>query len=78
MDEVAAELGETMFVPYLENYACIFDTILPPHLSKDIRNYHKHNMQVQFPVTCWLVDKRYLRYPTEEEAMRLCTVMWCK
>ena len=51
---------------------------IPGFLPPDIRRYLKYQAYPQYAVLYWLADKGYLRYPTVEEAKRLCTVVWCE
>lgn len=77
LDEIIAELGEDMFADYIEKFAEIFNKEIPDFVSKEERVYHKYKIYPQYAILYWLSDNGYLRYPTEEEAKRLCTVVWC-
>lgn len=61
---------------YIEGFADAFDKELPPFLSKEERIYHRYKIYPQYAVLYWLSDNGYLRYPTDEEAKRLCTLVW--
>ena len=77
IDDITSDLGQTFFVEYIEGFGEIFETTLPSTLSKEERAYHKYKIYPQYAVLYWLADKGCLRYPTKEEAKRLCTVVWC-
>lgn len=77
LDEIIAELGETLFADYIDDFAIAFEKELPAFISKEERIYHKYKIYPQYAVLYWLTDNGYLRYPTDEEAKRLCTVVWC-
>lgn len=77
-EEIISELGETLFVPYIEEFAKQFDQVIPKFISVEERNYHKYKIYPQYAILYWLSDQGYLRYPSEEEAKRMCTVVWRK
>lgn len=76
LDEMYAKLGKEMFTDYIEGFAEEFDKEIPDFISKDERAYLKYKIYPQYAVLYWLADKGLLRYPTPEEAKRLCTVVW--
>jgi RNA polymerase sigma factor (sigma-70 family) len=76
LEEIYAELGEEMFVEYIENYAKIFENEIPDFITSAERIYHKYKIYPQYAVLYWLSDHNRLRYPTKEEAKRLCTLVW--
>jgi len=78
LDEIVEELGEELFAPYIERFAEWFEQELPDFITKEERNYHKYKIYPQYAILYWLTEQGYLRYPTEEEAKRLCTVVWRK
>ena len=63
---------------FIEGYARTMEKEIPGFLPPDIRRYLKYQAYPQYAVLYWLADKGYLRYPTVEEAKRLCTVVWCE
>jgi DNA-binding MarR family transcriptional regulator len=77
LDDIISELGETLFAPFVEGFAEIFETTLPSTLSKEERNYNKFKITPHYAVLYWLADKNLLRFPTDDEAKRLCTAVWC-
>ncbi len=76
LDEILAELGEEIFIDYIEKYANSFEKEIPDFISSEERVYHKYKIYPQYAVLYWLTDNDFLRYPTDEEAKRLCTVVW--
>jgi len=76
LDEIIEEVGETCFAGYIEAFAEIYDKELPQFITKGERAYHKGNIYTDYAVLYWLSKNGYLRYPTEEEARCLCTVVW--
>ena len=85
------ELSDAMVTRYAKKilgfaYTKAHDTCLaenlaqeiPSFISKEERNYLKYQLYPQYAVLYWLSDNGLLRYPTDEEAMRLCTVVWCE
>jgi len=77
MDEIVEEVGENLFVDYIEAYAEIIEKELPAFITKEERIYHKGVLVPWYAVLYWLSSNGYLRYPTEEEAKRLCIIVWC-
>jgi len=75
--ELERELVEDTFPSYIANYAEIIDEHIPRFVSEDERSFVKHDIGPQYAVVYWLSDHCCLRYPTDEEARRLCTVAWC-
>jgi hypothetical protein len=43
----------------------------------DQKNYLKYSGSPQHAVLYWLADNGFLRYPNDEEAKRICSVVWC-
>lgn len=78
LDEIVAELGEEMFADYIERFAGQFEAEIPGFVSKEERIYHKYKIFPQYAILYSLAEHGYLRYPDEEEAKRLCTVVWHK
>ena len=78
MDIIEKEAGQTLFTGFIEGYARTMEKEIPGFLPPDIRRYLKYQAYPQYAVLYWLADKGYLRYPTVEEAKRLCTVVWCE
>jgi len=77
IDEIIGELGEDLFADYIEKWAKLFDDEIPAFISKEERIYHRYKIYPQYAILYWLADNGVLRYPTDEEAKRLCTVVWC-
>jgi len=77
LDEIIVELGEHFFVDYIEKFAEMFAKELPEFISKGERDYHASRIYPQYAVLYWLAGNGLLRYPSVEEAKRLCTVVWC-
>jgi RNA polymerase sigma factor (sigma-70 family) len=79
LDEIAAELGEDMFVEYIEGVGRLFESEIPTFLSEDERLYVKTSRfsSVHHTVLYLLEDMGLLRSPTDDEAKRLATVVFC-
>jgi len=78
LDVVQKEAGETLFIPFIEGFVNAIEKEIPPFISDDERAYQKYQAYPQHAVLYWLADNGLLRYPTDEEAKRLCTVVWCE
>ena len=76
LDEILTELGEEIFVDYIEKYANLFEKEIPDFISSEEKIYHKYKIYPHYAVLYWLSNNNFLHYPTEEEAKRLCTVVW--
>lgn len=76
LNEIKEELSLEIFVPYIEKFAKVFEKEIPGFLSKEEKIYHLYKIPNQYAVLYWLSDNGFLRYPTDEEAKRLCTVVW--
>ncbi len=74
--EIYAELGADMFADYIEKYSIMFGKEIPDFISKEERTYHKFRVFPQYTILYWLADNNLLCYPINEEAKRLCTVVW--
>lgn len=77
LNEIVDELGINMLVDYIENFAKTFEKEIPDFISIEERIYHKYKVYPQYAILYWMSDNNLLRYPTDEEAKRLCTVVWC-
>jgi RNA polymerase sigma factor (sigma-70 family) len=77
-EDIKAETGAELFSDYINNYAQQFEKHIPLFVSKDERYYASHSIYPHYAVLYHLADAGYLRYPTEEEAKRLCTILWCQ
>jgi hypothetical protein len=78
LDKIQKEISETIFIDYIEGLARVIEKEIPPFISKDQKNYIEYSAQPQHAVLYWLADNGLLRYPDDEEAKRLCTVVWCE
>lgn len=76
LDDIVAELGENLFADYIDSFAEIFEKELPSFITKEERIYHRDKIYPQYAALYWLATNGYLRYPTDEEAKRLCTIVW--
>lgn len=76
LSEINAELGEDLFIEYIENFAKMFAKEIPDFIPKEETIFHQYHFYPQFAVLYWLADNNLLRYPSDEEAKRLCTVVW--
>jgi RNA polymerase sigma factor (sigma-70 family) len=79
LDEIAAELGEDMFVECIEGVGRLFEPEIPAFLSEDERLYVKTTRfsAVHYAILYMLENNGFLRSPTDDEAKCLCTVVWC-
>jgi RNA polymerase sigma factor (sigma-70 family) len=77
-NDIKEELGEDLFADYINNYAKQFEKYIPSFVSKDEKYYIAHKIYPHYAVLYYLADKGCLRYPTDDEAKRLCTVLWCE
>ncbi len=78
LDIIQKEAGETLFTPFIEGFAEMIEKEIPSFVSADERVYLKYQAYPQYAVLYWLSDNGYLKYPSDEEAKRLCTVVWCE
>lgn len=76
LSEIYAELGEDLFIEYIENFAKMFAKEIPDFIPKEETIFHQYQIYPQYAVLYWLADNNLLRYPSNEEAKRLCTVAW--
>jgi len=77
ISELEREFVQDVFPSYIEDYAATIDEHIPSFISEDERYFVSHDIGPHYAVLYWLSDHGYLRYPTDEEARRLCTVVWC-
>jgi hypothetical protein len=75
---VYADIGENLFADFIVGFAAHIEKEIPSFIGKDERTYLKYQAYPQYAVLYWLADNGLLRYPDDEEAKRLCTVVWCK
>jgi RNA polymerase sigma factor (sigma-70 family) len=78
LDKIQKEICETLFEGFIEGFADAMEKEIPSFISRDEKIYLKYSAYPQYAVLYWLADNGFLRYPTEEEAKRLCTVVWCE
>ncbi|MDR0314167.1 MAG: hypothetical protein LBI14_11300, partial [Treponema sp.] len=78
LDKIQKEIGETLFAGLIEGFAEAMEKEIPSFISKDEKTYLKYSAYPQYALLCWLVDNGLLRDPTDEEAKRLSTVVWCE
>jgi hypothetical protein len=74
---IQKEIGETLFADCIEGLAQVIDKEIPPFIMNDQKNYIKYSGSPQHAVLYWLADNGHLRYPNDEEAKRICSVVWC-
>lgn len=72
------DIGENIFAEFIEGFTRELESEIPPFISNAERIYLKYQAYPQYSVLYWLSDNGLLRYPTDEEAKRLCTIVWCK
>jgi len=78
LEIIQKEAGEMLFASFIEEFASTIEKEIPTFVSSDERIYLKYQAYPQFAVLYWLSDNGLLRYPTDEEAKRLSTVVWCE
>jgi RNA polymerase sigma factor (sigma-70 family) len=76
INEMINEVGDDFFADYLEDYARQFESEIPRFLSKEEQSYHRFKLSPHYAILYWLTDNGYLRYPDDEEAKRMCTIVW--
>ena len=76
IDEAKAEVGSDVFEPYIKNFAKMYVKEIPDFVPEADRIHFSNNIYPQYAVLYYLSDNGYLRYPDNEEAKRLCTVVW--
>jgi len=62
----------------IEKFSAEIDKEIPAFISKEERTYLKYQLYPQHAVLYRLSDNGLLRFPTDEEAKRMCTVVWCE
>jgi len=72
------DIGQNIFVDFIEGFAAEIQKEIPPFISENERIYLKYQAYPQYSVLYWLADNGLLRYPSDEEAKRLSTIIWCK
>ena len=72
------DIGQNIFASFIEGFAAEIEKEIPPFIGKDERTYLKYQAYPQYAVLYWASDNGLLRYPTDEEAKRLSTIVWCK
>ena len=75
---IQQEIGGGLFNDLIEAFASAMEKEIPPFVSEDERVYLKYSAYPQAAVLYRAADNGLLRYPTDEEAKRLCTVVWCE
>ena len=76
-EKIHFDVGQNIFADFIEGFAIEIQKEIPPFISKDERIYLKYQAYPQYSVLYWLADNGLLRYPTDEEAKRLSTIIWC-
>jgi hypothetical protein len=74
--EIYNELGETMLTDYILKFAEYIESEIPRFIGEDEKNYLRFAAYPQYAILYWLQDNGFLRVPTDEEAKRLCSVVW--
>ena len=72
------DIGHNIFADFIEGFAAEIEKEIPPFIGNDERIYLKYQAYPQYAVLYWAADNGLLRYPTDEEAKRLSTIVWCK
>jgi len=75
-EKIQNEVGQNIFSDLIEKYAEMIEKELPSFLSKTEKTYYKYQLYPQYAVLYRLSDIGLLRYPTDEEAKRLSTIIW--
>ncbi|MDL2287403.1 sigma-70 family RNA polymerase sigma factor [Eubacteriales bacterium OttesenSCG-928-G02] len=76
LDTIHKEVGETLFADFIEGFSKVAEKEIPDFISPEEKIYLKYQAYPQYAVLYWLADNNLLRYPTDSEALRLCTVVW--
>ena len=76
IDEIKTEVGLDVFESYIENFVKQHVKEIPDFVPEADRIHFSYNIYPQYAVLYYLSDNGYLRYPDNEEAKRLCTVVW--
>ncbi|MCL2372930.1 MAG: sigma-70 family RNA polymerase sigma factor [Defluviitaleaceae bacterium] len=76
--KIHRDIGQNIFVSFIEGFAAEMQKEIPAFISEAERNYIKYEAYPQYAVLYWLADNGLLRYPSDEEAKRLCTIVMCK
>ena len=77
-EKIHNDIGQNIFAAFIEGFAVEIQKEIPPFISEAERIYLKYQAYPQYSVLYWLTDNGLLRYPTDEEAKRLSTIIWCK
>ncbi|MDR1687102.1 MAG: hypothetical protein LBS21_00635 [Clostridiales bacterium] len=78
MGNNSLRIGQYLFADFIEGFAREIEKEIPPFVTGAKRTYLKYQAYPQYSVLYWLADNGLLRYPTDEEAKRLCTIVWCE
>ena len=74
--DIEFELGENFFVDYIEGYMKQVKAQIPDFLPDNEKNYRASGIKCITAIPYYLADKNILRYPTDEEAKRLCIIIY--
>jgi hypothetical protein len=74
--EIISELGKGFFTKYTESYAEQVSKELPSFLPAGIRNFYKYLIQPHYAALYRLNNNGKLRTPSDEEAKRMCLIVW--
>jgi RNA polymerase sigma factor (sigma-70 family) len=77
-EKIHHDIGQNIFAEFIEGFAVEIEKEIPPFISESERTYLKYQAYPQYGVLYWLADNGLLRYPTDEEAKRLSTIVWCR
>lgn len=84
IDEIKDTLGRDFLKGYIEGFSSVMELLIPPHLDKNLRNYHKYAVMGGYDLFGHLIKqaeeggKCSLRLPDENEAKYICTFVVLK
>jgi len=77
LNETVKKLGDDFTAEFVSNYAKGFDELIPDFIEKEERAYLVSGICPIYEILIWLAEKGYMNYPqNDNEAKRLCTVVW--
>jgi len=74
--EIESELGNDFFVDFNESYTKKAKSQIPDFISEDEKVNTIGGITCAYAIPYYLSEHNKLRYPTDEEAKRLCTIVW--
>lgn len=75
-EEIYDELGRDFLVSYIENFAALYEKEIPGFISKEEKLFNCLNIHPEYAIIYRLADIGKVRYPSDDEARRICTVLF--